>query len=85
MPADINYLLFLASFSTVRVTHYQSKAAFHIETGHLLCTVNHVTGFYMKYQTALKHPVSSSNFDKSATFNPANKYMNKLIKQDTEN
>ena len=44
-----------------------------------------MTGFYMKYQTVLKYPVSSSNLDKSATFNPANKYMNKLIKQDTEN
>ena len=33
---------------------FQSSIVFHIETGHLICTANWMTGFCMKYNTGLK-------------------------------
>ena len=32
----------------------QSSAAFHVETSHLICTTNKLTGFCMKCNTELK-------------------------------
>ena len=31
-----------------------ASIAFHIETSHLICTANHMTGFYLKCNTGLK-------------------------------
>ena len=33
---------------------FQCSDAFHIETSHLNCSANQMTGFYMKYNTELK-------------------------------
>ena len=33
---------------------FQSSAGFHIETSHLICIANQVTGFYMKCSPELK-------------------------------
>ena len=34
---------------------YHPSVAFHIETSHLICSVNQMTGFYMKFNfTGLK-------------------------------
>ena len=85
IPSNINYLLFLNSFSRAHLSRISPNTAFHIQTNHLLFTTNHLTGFYMKKQTGPKCTVSSWNLDKSATFNPAIKYMNKLINENTEN
>ena len=32
---------------------FQPIVAFHIETSHLICIANQMTGFYMKYNTGL--------------------------------
>ena len=34
------------------LTHF--SVAFHIETGHLICSANQMTGFYMKRSAGLK-------------------------------
>ena len=33
---------------------FQPSVAFHIETSHLICSANQMTGFYMKFRTKLK-------------------------------
>ena len=33
---------------------FQPSVAFHIETRHLICSANQITGFYMKCNTGLK-------------------------------
>ena len=33
---------------------FQPSVAFHIETSHLICCANQMTGFYMKRNTGLK-------------------------------
>ena len=33
---------------------FQPNVAFHIETSHLICSANQITGFYMKCNTGLK-------------------------------
>ena len=33
---------------------FQPSIAFHIETSHLFCRANQVTGFYIKHNTGLK-------------------------------
>ena len=33
---------------------FQPSVAFHIETNHLICTLNQMNGFYMKFNTELK-------------------------------
>ena len=38
----------------VKVKSSQPSVPFHIETFHLICTANQITGFYMKYNPALK-------------------------------
>ena len=43
---------------------YQPSIAFHIETSHLICRTNQMTGFYMKCKTGLKwvniNPISAT-------------------------
>ena len=39
---------------SLHVNPFQSSAAFHIGTSHLICTGNQITGFFMKYNTGLK-------------------------------
>ena len=36
------------------VNKFQTSAAFHIETSHLICIANQMTGFYMKCNTELR-------------------------------
>ena len=36
------------------LTHFSPSVAFHIETSHLICTANQMTGLYMKCNTGLK-------------------------------
>ena len=48
----IKYWEFVRSYYTFR--QFQSSAAFHIETNHLICTADQMTGFYLKYNTGLK-------------------------------
>ena len=33
---------------------FQPSVGFHIETNHLICSSNQITGFYMKFNTRLK-------------------------------
>ena len=35
-------------WTNTTLTHSQPSVAFHIETNHLLCSANQMTGFYMK-------------------------------------
>ena len=37
-----------------RIIPLQSSVAFHIETSHLICSANQMTGFYMKFDTGVK-------------------------------
>ena len=41
-------------YLTKFVSLFRSSAAFYIETSHLICTANQITGFYIKYNTGLK-------------------------------
>ena len=43
------------------VNIFQPSIAFHIETSHLICSANQMTGFYMKCNTELKW-VKSAKF-----------------------
>ena len=36
------------------INTFRSSVAFHVEISHLICTINQTTGFYMKYNSALK-------------------------------
>ena len=38
----------------LRKTHFIPSVAFHIETSHLICRANQMTGFYIKCNTGLK-------------------------------
>ena len=38
----------------VKINPFQPSIAFHIETGHLICSANQLTGFYMKYNNWLE-------------------------------
>ena len=42
------------SKSTISLNLFQPSVAFHIETSHLICNANQMSGFYMKSFTALK-------------------------------
>ena len=33
---------------------FQQIVTFHVETSHLICTANQMTGFYVKFNTRLK-------------------------------
>ena len=48
------YVWFLSRCSTQLFNPFQPSFAFHIETSHLVCTTNQVTGFYMKCNTGLQ-------------------------------
>ena len=55
---------------------FQPSAAFHIEMSHLICSANHMTGFYTKCKIELKMlnlfraniPISINAFQYSAAF-----------------
>ena len=40
---------------------FQSSVAFHVETSHLICSTNQMTGFYMTSNTRLKWVNAKSN------------------------
>ena len=42
------------NIATNRYNPCQSSVKFYIKTSHLICTVNQMTGFYMKWNTELK-------------------------------
>ena len=42
-----------AALGDKNLTHLNLTAVFHMETSHLICFTNQVTGFYMKYNTGL--------------------------------
>ena len=48
------YVIYFFSVNCIVVNPSQPGVAFHIETSHLICTANQVTGFYMEYNTGLK-------------------------------
>ena len=42
------------TFQNLQISPFQPSIAFNIETNHLICNENQVTGFYMKCNTELK-------------------------------
>ena len=44
-------LIYRVAFS---LNPFQARVTFHIETSHLICIANQMTGVYMKYNTGLK-------------------------------
>ena len=44
----------LERLTLVLINPFQSTVTFHIETNHLICTANQMTGFYMKCKTGVK-------------------------------
>ena len=46
--------LILLRQNAAHINPFQPSDAFHIDTSHLICTLNQMTGFYMKYNTGLK-------------------------------
>ena len=42
----------LNPFQTSFAFDTETSVAFHVETSHLICTSNQMTGFYMKYDRA---------------------------------
>ena len=49
----IHYLMPYAELGDKNLTHLNLTAVFHMETSHLICFTNQVTGFYVKYNTGL--------------------------------
>ena len=47
-----NYLMTL--IYRIQINQFQPSVTFRIETSHLICTANQMTGFYMKCNTGLK-------------------------------
>ena len=65
-------------------TPFHFSIAFHIETSHLICKANQMTGFYMKYKTGLKWVYEMEMEDhemdiEDHLFGPYVKYSEKLI------
>ena len=44
------------------INHFQTIVAFHVETSHLICYTNQVTGVCMKCNTGLKWVNGFKNF-----------------------
>ena len=48
------FFLEYCNFETCQFNPLQPSFAFHVETSHLICTTNQMTGYYMKCNTGLK-------------------------------
>ena len=53
-PSQSYFLVFFMLFNVDFFDPFQPSVAFHIETSHLTCIANEMTGFYMKCKTGLK-------------------------------
>ena len=53
----------LNPFQTSFAFDIETSVAFHVETSHLICTSNQMTGFYMKCNTRLKWIKRLNNLD----------------------
>ena len=53
----------LNRFQTSFAFDIETSVAFHVETSHLICTSNQMTGFYMKCNTRLKWIKQLNNLD----------------------
>ena len=49
-----NYQVAVAAHVVLFLNPFQPSVAFHIQISHLICSVNHMTGFYMKRNKVLK-------------------------------
>ena len=58
-PMDVFSCLVIVDFEQgfsqwrTLINRFQPGAIFHVETSHLICRANPMTGFYMKYNTGL--------------------------------